>query len=433
MATTTKPNATVTPINSKAKASPATTKDAEPEIEEYHGPNMISTPKLIGAFLLMCLVLWLVYSMIGAPHVDGNGVLGALLGFVIVAAICYVVSLVAEHLLHLHHRSILAGLGHLTAGILKLAGTNGEKFLSWSYVKLGQLLGPNWTRFCGAVSTLFRGKSAEDDEDGADPDPLDPNDRQYIGTEAGMERLRRAIISSWCDGHPAELEHLVRTATGQFTAYVCDEVMRMVGKVTDDAEKALSIAYGSQVWIGGFTSPNGVELRVFALPEDDTEEDTTDPADVSAPAETSAGETPAESRKDLPVTTTTTDMEPRRAGGRMGGRVPPAGRAMINMIDDFTPTTDDELHEKILGVAAFLHDLGVAMQEMHGRCLASDVRLGKGAMQATHDAADAVVDAGAGATKASEDFATYYANVSDEVAGGKTLPKDGDFITGNNA
>ena len=52
-------------------------------------------------------------------------------------------------------------------------------------------------------------------------------------------------------------------------------------------------------------------------------------------------------------------------------------------------------------------------------------------MQATHDAADAVVDAGAGATKASEDFATYYANVSDEVAGGKTLPKDGDFITGD--
>ena len=247
-----------------------------------------------------------------------------------------------------------------------------------------------------------------------------------------MERLRRAIYSAWCD-RTADLEHLVRTATGQFVAYLCDEVMRMVGAVTDDAEKALSMAYGAQVWIDRFVDPNGVALRVFELPEDKpADEAPTDPADAPAPAETSAGETPAEPRKDLPVTTTTTDMQPRRAGGRLGGRVPPAGRAMIAMIDDFTPIDDDELHEKILGVAAFLHDLGVAMQDMHSRCVASDVRLGKGAMQATHDAADGVVDAGAAVTKASASFADYYGTVSEEVAGGKELPKDGDFITGNN-
>ena len=194
MATTTKPNATVTPITKKVKATPAA--EPEPEIEEYHGPNMISTPKLIGALLLMCLVLWLVYSVIGAPHVDGNGVLGALLGFVIVAGICYVVGLIAEHLLHLHHRSILAGLGRLTAGILRLAGTNGEKFLSWSYVKLGALLGPNWTKFCGAVSTLFRGKG----------DEIEGRQRPAQPGRQGVDRLRGR------DGAapPGDLQRLVR-------------------------------------------------------------------------------------------------------------------------------------------------------------------------------------------------------------------------------
>lgn len=428
MATTTKSGtrtATVTPIT-KGKAKAA---EPEPEIEEYHGPSMISTPKLIGAFLVMCLVLWFVYSAIGAPHVDGNGVAGALIGFVIVAGICYVAGLVAEHLLHLHHRSILAGLGHLTAGMLKLAGTNGEKFLNWSYVQLGKLLGPNWTRFCGAVSTLFRGKEHEGQ---AGENPLEPDDPEYIGTAAGMERLRRAIYRAWCD-RPADLERLVRTATGQFIAYLCDEVMQMVGAITDEAEKALSMAYGAQVWIDSFTSPNGVVLRVVDLPEDKpAQAPPTDPADAPAPAETSAGETPAEPRKDLPVSTTTTDMEPRRSGGRLGGRVPPAGRAMIAWIDDFTPIDDDELHEHVLGTAAFLHDLGVAMQDLHSRCVASDVRLGKGAMQATHDAADGVVDAGGVVTKASASFADYYGTVSEEVASGKELPKDGDFITGNN-
>ena len=54
-------------------------------------------------------------------------------------------------------------------------------------------------------------------------------------------------------------------------------------------------------------------------------------------------------------------------------------------------------------------------------------------MSATHAAADAIAEASGGVAGASKALAAYYEGVSEEVAGGVELPKDGDFITGDAA
>ncbi len=90
---------------------------------------------------------------------------------------------------------------------------------------------------------------------------------------------------------------------------------------------------------------------------------------------------------------------------------------MIAWVDDFTPTDDAELHDVLLAMAAFQHDLGQAMHDLHDRCRAPDLHLDKLAMTATNEAAGGITDSATACANASEKFAKRYENVSEEVAG----------------
>ena len=130
----------------------------------------------------------------------------------------------------------------------------------------------------------------------------------------------------------------------------------------------------------------------------------------------------------------TTTAGPARATTRTSGRkVPPVWRAVISYIDDFEPDDDADLHDFLMGLSAGLHDTGESLNELYELCTSPTVRIGKGGMSATHDAADAIAEASGGVASASKALEQYYAGVSDEVSGGVELPKDGDFITGEGA
>ena len=134
-------------------------------------------------------------------------------------------------------------------------------------------------------------------------------------------------------------------------------------------------------------------------------------------------------------TPTAPPAAPRTAAAtRTSGRkVPPVMRAVIAWIDDFEPENDADLHDFLQSLAAGLHDIGASLNDLYELCTSPGVRIGKGGMTATHEAADSIAEASAGVSAASSALAAYYAGVSEEVAEGVELPRDGDFITGEGA
>jgi hypothetical protein len=144
-----------------------------------------------------------------------------------------------------------------------------------------------------------------------------------------------------------------------------------------------------------------------------------DPAPIPAQEEPSMS-TPAQAPAAATSATTRTS----------GRKVPAVMRAVIAWIDDFEPENDADLHDFLQSLAAGLHDVGASLNDLYELCTSPGVRIGRGGMSATHDAADSIAEASAGVSKASKALANYYGGVSDEVAGGVELPKDGNFITG---
>jgi hypothetical protein len=337
-----------------AKAAPAnkakaTTKaDADPEPED--GPAMLSRRKLFGAVAAMGAGLYEVYRHVGVFRAGGRGFLGIVAGFLILAAILYVVSLVLVHILHVHHRAIGSWLVRAAGHGLAWAGRRGERLLASGYDYLVALVAPLIIA---------------------------------VGAWAGPRWLRR---------HDPD---------------------------DDD-------------------------------PDDDPETGVTDPAG-EGPAGSAEAPAPADESKDgVPVTTSTepsyrggqlaqtmaADRPARRAGSRFGGRRTfPEAKPLINLVDDANPSDGDEIdhHDLQLGLAATLYDLAQAWSSYCGRCAAPTVRLGKGAMEAANALAETLVTAAEGAAEASKGFEDYYDGINEEVAGGKELPKDGDFLTGQGA
>ncbi len=130
---------------------------------------------------------------------------------------------------------------------------------------------------------------------------------------------------------------------------------------------------------------------------------------------------------------TTTDRPVSATARTSGRKVPPVMRAVIAWIDDFEPENDADLHDFLQALAAGLHDVGASLNDLYELCTSPTVRIGKGGMTATHAAADSIAEAAGGVSGASKALASYYEGVSEEVAEGVELPKDGDFITGEGA
>lgn len=429
--TTTKPTAKVTPITKAVKAS---TKPADPEPDEVDEdlpgrPYLLTRPKMGGAVVLMGFLLYLVYDNIGALHVAGSGFLALVLGFLVVAAIVYVVALVVIHVLHLHHRSIGGWLFRSAGRVLGWAGRGVADVLNSTYVWLGALAVPliAWAR------DRWDRRKEGGQEELASPD--DEDDEGWIFTP---EQISAAIRAAWCRQTTS-----VRTVGVQAPA--CFESTLPPGAINPEvmaenpsfAAEVLGKVLGAPVrlWHVFRVEDGSAIVRLIAPADAGPEPAPKDPAGAPAePAEATAAADPA--RNGDSVTTNTTDAPARRAGSRFGGRRTfPEAKALVNLVDDANPTDGDEIdhHDLMLGLAATLYDLAQAWQGYCERCEARTVRLGKGSMEAANALAETLTDAAEGSASASKGFEDYYEGVNEEVSSGKELPKDGDFLTGQGA
>jgi hypothetical protein len=399
----------VTPINKNkaAEAEPEVTEDELPE-----RPALVSRPHLAIAVAGLVVLMWFVYRYIGTLQVMGTGVIGTLLGGLILAAICYVVALLVTHLLHLHHRPLLAWVGRGIASGFRSLGSGIEKLLTSSYVWLERLA----PVMLGAIAGWFGERFGKRDQ--GEPDAIEEHDDDEL-----LARLYNAIMDAW---HPSDFapSDLVRTATAQFIAYIGSEMTEKVLASKYAASEALSDKYGERVWVGGRRA-DGVNLRLFGLPEDPK------PADADAPAETAA-EPDGAADRTTDGDPMTTEAPARRTSAMFGGRTPfPEARALINLIEDANPADGDEgdHHDLVLGLGATMFRMAQAWESYCERCSSASVRLGEGAMKAADQVAEALTDVAEDLKKASDEFDSYYDGAHEHLTSDKTLPKDGDFLT----
>jgi hypothetical protein len=407
----------VTPINkNKAKAA-----DAEPELtheELPERPAFVSRPHLGFALVGLAVLMWFVYRYVGTLQVMGTGFIGTLLGGLILAAICYVIALIVTHLLHLHHRPLLAWIGRGIASGCRSLGSGVEKLLTGSYVWLERLAPVMLAAIAGWFGQRFGKQDQQDQQD--DPDAIKDHDDDEL-----LARLYNAIMDAW---HPSgfELDDLVRTSAAQFTAYVGKETTAGVMDNASAASDSLSAAYGDRVLVGsGNLRRTGIHLRLSGLPEDN------EPADAPAPAETAA-EPDGTADRTTDGDPMTTDAPARRTSAMFGGRTPfPEARALINLIEDANPADGDESdhHDLVLGLGATMFRLAQAWESYCERCSSASVRLGDGAMKAADQVAEALTDVAEDLKKASDEFDSYYDGAHEHLAADKTLPRDGDFLT----
>jgi hypothetical protein len=374
------------------------------ETEDWE--NEVTTPgsswtrgeRITGVILGAILTIFLYWA--GADlrvPAHAPALLGYTVGFLIIALIGVIACTVVAHLLH-HHR---AAIGSYSARQGKGLGIGFVAVLGKIWHGLA-----GWAQ--GRADRRELSPGGEGDEDRAEDDV--------------MEHLAAAVVKAW--GSPVDL---IRTATAQFTAYLEDpRVADAIEANRPAAQDALGREYGAPVWIGEYQSPDGYRLRLFALPEDNNPK----PAGAPASAAPVLAEPPAPIRKEVAMPTSAAPFE---RGARLADLVPPQARPLINMVDDMTPANDNDLRDLLRGLAATQHDLGQAVQALHERCISRGVRLDKNAMQATHDAADALVGCSEALTKAWTKADEHYGTVSEEVAGGLVLPESGDYLTGNGA
>ena len=152
-------------------------------------------------------------------------------------------------------------------------------------------------------------------------------------------------------------------------------------------------------------------------------EKTKDPAGAPASAETPAAAPAATGTTNGDTTMATGAATPVRHGA------PARWAGPIGDATDFDPSDDTELLEYMAGEVAGMLGYGEAIAEMHEHCVAA-VRLDPAAMAMVHDCAEAVAEAAGVMASAINRFKEVYDAPRGFVADGGVLPRDGDFLTG---
>jgi hypothetical protein len=138
------------------------------------------------------------------------------------------------------------------------------------------------------------------------------------------------------------------------------------------------------------------------------------PADAPAPAET---------QRNGDSTMTTAAVATMRHGA------PARWGATIDDTADFDPDSDTALLEHMAEEVAGMLGYGESLTEMHETCV-SGVRVDPAAMAMVHDCAEAIAEAAGVMAGAVNRFKEVLAQPREFVADGGVLPKDGDWLTG---
>ena len=109
---------------------------------------------------------------------------------------------------------------------------------------------------------------------------------------------------------------------------------------------------------------------------------------------------------------------------------PGAWAPLLSDTHDFEAADDGELLEWMAGQGTGMLRYGDAIADVHEHHVSAAVRLDPAAMAALRDVADAVADAAEARARAGEKFREVYEAPRGFVSEGGVLPKDGDFLTG---
>ena len=110
--------------------------------------------------------------------------------------------------------------------------------------------------------------------------------------------------------------------------------------------------------------------------------------------------------------------------------VPAYWQQVASATADFHPGSDAELLDWMSAEVAGMLGYGEALAELHEHCV-SAVRADPAAMAALHDVADAAADCAEAMARAREKFREVYEAPREFVADGGVLPKDGDWLQGD--
>jgi hypothetical protein len=197
------------------------------------------------------------------------------------------------------------------------------------------------------------------------------------------------------------------------------------------AAKALGEALGAPVrlWHAFRVEDGSAVVRLIApadagpepAPKQELAAEPVPPAEATAPADPPA---------DGDSVTTATNPTDRRMTAKRLGRLTPGWRQVVGEIDDAELDSDTGVHELLLSQMAGDHDRAEAFIERLEDLTAPGVQIPPAALTVFRDYVEMVTELAEKAASASRHLQQYYAGVSEEVAGGVELPKDGKFITG---
>ena len=343
----------VTPINkNKAKAAERRARGhARTSCPSARRSSAVLTWRF--ALVGLAVLMWFVYRYVGTLQVMGTGFIGTLLGGLILAAICYVIALIVTHLLHLHHRPLLAWIGRGIASGFRSLGSGIEKLLTGSYVWLERLA----PVMLGAIAGWFGERFGKRD--------------QRTSRRTRTRSRSTTTTSCW----PASTTRSWTPGTRPASSWTTWSGRQLPSSPPTSAKRrqpaswptpcaasdSLSAAYGDRVLVGsGNLRRTGVHLRLSGLPEDN------EPADAPAPAETAA-EPDGTADRTTDGDPMTTEAPARRTSAMFGGRTPfPEARALINLIEDANPADGDEgdHHDLVLGLGATMFRLAQAWESL---------------------------------------------------------------------
>jgi hypothetical protein len=381
--------------------APADTDDLVEEDEEAPGEapgrGLTRGVKLAGLALGAALITYM-YSAGIAPRIPGiPEILGLMAGFAVVMVMVLAVATALSWLLRWHHRDI-AAWGY----------TRGRRAASWGYGHgrhHGRRLLGGLTAWASARWRARQSGGPDDDPDGdpdgEEPDPGRPGERGNPPARPGPGPESPADVPPGSAEEPSYSWGPEASPAGWPARDLADADAR-----------ARHASTGGKPYVVTEYPPGGGPGRTVA---------------------TYVKGKPVQPATEGSIMTETASPTAGAATRTSGRKVPPVMRAVIGWIDDFEPENDADLHEFLLQLAAGLHDIGASLNDLYEMCTSPGIRIGRGGMSATHAAADAIAEASGGVAGASKALQAYYAGVSEEVAGGIELPKDGDFITGDGA
>jgi hypothetical protein len=239
------------------------------------------------------------------------------------------------------------------------------------------------------------------------------------GATVGSGNVTDAVRAA----HRGDLSMPVETtwkAPGEFDVRLAPAVGAFIAANPAVEEERLTAALGAPVRVAGVRRDGGTAVVALRVPHARR-------SAPSTPGARPAGPAAAAPAAAIPYPTGGTSMPATTIPA-----VAAHWRQVASDAADFEPGSDAELLEWMSSEVAGMLGYGESVAELHEHCLTS-VRADPAAMAALHDVADAAADCAEAMARAMAKFREIYEAPREFVGEGGVLPKDGDWLQGDDA